>query len=147
MDKGCKQRIRQSNRSQADATGIDDKSAIEILEDNPAAFAGNADGFDELHQVVTNQHDISAFTGNIGARSHGDTNGRFTECGSIIDTVSEHRHRAAIESLNTGESYLLLDDPTAIRRHTVGPESPTDQSDMIDRLAAHLRSKGLGTNR
>jgi hypothetical protein len=49
--------------------------------------------------------------------------------------------------LNTCESYLLLYDLAAIRRHTMGPESPTDQSDMIDRLAAHSRSKGLATNR
>ena len=73
-----------------------------------AAVSGDADGFDELHQIVTDQHDIGAFTGNIGSRTHGDANCRFAECGSVVDAVSEHGHRVSFLDLLRDEGGLLF---------------------------------------
>ena len=115
VDKRCQQRIQQLNCSQADADGVHDESAVEVLEDNSPAVPGDADGFDELHQVIADQHNIGAFTGNICAGSHGDTDRRFTERGSVVDAVSEHRHRVAFPDLLGNKGSLLFRQEFGIR--------------------------------
>jgi hypothetical protein len=58
----------------------------------------------------------------------------------ISDTIS----RAAIESLNNGETYVLLYDLRGNSQTVEWPTSHTDaQLDLIGRVATHLRSDGL----
>ena len=90
MNKRCQQRVENAGRSQADADGIYNQRAVEVLKDDPAAVSGDAHGFDELVEIVADQHYIRAFPGNIRSRSHGYTDGRLAERGRVIDAVSQH---------------------------------------------------------
>jgi hypothetical protein len=64
--------------------------------------------------------------------------------GVAFTFLSDTINRAAIEALNSGESYVLLYD---LRGNSETIEWPTTslsaQVELIDRLAAHLRSEGL----
>ena len=146
VDKRCKQRIQQTNRSQADADDVHDESAVEVLEDNSPAVPGNADGFDELHQIITNQHNIGAFTGNVGTRSHRDANGRFTKRGSVVDAISEHRHRVAFSDLLGDKGGLLFRQEFGIGLNDAkatgdGLRDRLRISGQQDNLNAHIRER------
>jgi hypothetical protein len=61
----------------------------------------------------------------------------------VSDTIS----RAEIESLNTGESYVLLYDLNGNSDTQEWPNDAHEQFAVLVTLAAHLRSAGLATNR
>ncbi len=65
VNKCRKQRIEDTSRSQANAHGIYDQSAIEVLKDDATAVSCNTHGFDELVQIVANQNQVRAFTCHI----------------------------------------------------------------------------------
>ena len=104
----CRQRIELARCGQADTDGVDDEGAVEILENNAAAVSGDANSFDEFHQVVADQHYIRALAGDIGSGNHGDSNSGFAQRGSFIDTVTERRHRSSFPHLFRDETGLLL---------------------------------------
>jgi len=61
----------------------------------------------------------------------------------VSDTIS----RAAIECLNTGESYVLLYDLNGSSETLEWPPAAKrDQLAIIECVSAHLRSEGLGTS-
>jgi hypothetical protein len=64
--------------------------------------------------------------------------------GVAFTFISETISRAAIESLNSGESYVLLYDLKGNSETIEWPPSSTHaQLELIGRVATHLRSDGL----
>jgi hypothetical protein len=59
----------------------------------------------------------------------------------VSDTIS----RAAIETLNSGESYVLLYDLNGDSRTIEWPLEPDSQLQLVDQIVAHLRSQGIAT--
>jgi hypothetical protein len=47
VDERCQQRIKESQRGEHDAGGIDRQSAVKILHNHGSTLAGNAQGFDK----------------------------------------------------------------------------------------------------
>jgi K+-sensing histidine kinase KdpD len=52
MDKRYQQRVEKSHRSQTNAGGIDDKGAIEVLQDDMAAVSRHLERLHELRQII-----------------------------------------------------------------------------------------------
>ena len=99
MDERRQQRIEITGCGQADADRIDNQRAVEILQDNSAATFCHANGFNELHEVVADQHHIRAFAGDIGSRTHGHANSGFTQSGCVVNAVAEHGHHSPFPNL------------------------------------------------
>src|ERR1039457_78765 len=59
------QRVEITGRGKADTYRIDDKGAVEILEDDATAASCDANSFNELHEVVADQNHIRTFAGDI----------------------------------------------------------------------------------
>ena len=108
MNEGGQQRIEITGCGQADADGIDNQRTVEILQDNSAAAPGHANGFNELHEVVADQDNIGAFTGDICSGTHGDANGGFTQSGCVVNAVTEHGHHPPFPHLFRDVTGLLL---------------------------------------
>ena len=71
MNECGQKRVEITGRGKADADGIDDHRAVEILQDDAAAASCHANGFNELNEVVADQHHIRTSTGDICSRTHG----------------------------------------------------------------------------
>ena len=108
MDKGCNKRIQQSGSRETNADGVDDQRSVEILENNPPAAPGNANSFNEFHEVTANQNYIRAFAGNISSPSHGYAHSGFAESGRVVDAISEHGHCSSRSNLLRDEVSLLF---------------------------------------
>jgi hypothetical protein len=65
VNEGRQKRVEKASRSQGDADGIDDQCDVEVLKDNPAAVARDANGIDEFGQVVADQNDIGTLSRHI----------------------------------------------------------------------------------
>ena len=65
--------------------------------------------------------------------------------GVALTFVSDTISRAAVEALNSGESYVLLYDLRGNSETIEWPANPSAQIELIGRLATHLRSEGLAS--
>jgi RHS repeat-associated protein len=108
VNEGREEGVEVSGGSEADADGIDDEGAVEVLQNNGPAVVGDADGFHELHQVVANEDDVGAFAGNIGSGAHGNADGGFAEGGGVVDAVSQHGDHLPLPHLVGDEGGLLI---------------------------------------
>ena len=108
MDKCREQRVEYASSGQTDTDRVDYQRSIEILKNNPAAVARDADCFDEFRQIVPDKNDICTLTGDIGSRAHGDANRGFTECWRVVDAVSQHGDCTALSDLLGDELSFLL---------------------------------------
>lgn len=61
--------------------------------------------------------------------------------------VSRTESRAAIESLNSGERFILLYDLSGNSKTIDWPEDDDQGLTLVDKLRNHLRSKGLAATR
>src|ERR1035441_6273670 len=108
MNKCRQQWIEETSRCQADADGIDDQGAVEVLHDDSPAVSSYANGFNEVCQVIADKNHIRTFAGDIGSRTHGNANCGFAQRGRVVDTVSEHGHHSPISNLFRDETSLLF---------------------------------------
>lgn len=93
MNKGRQKRVEKPSSGQAEAYGIDNQSTVEVLQDDPAAVARDANGIDDFGQVVANQNDVGAFPGDIVPAPIATPTLSLAECLCIIDAVSQHSDR------------------------------------------------------
>src|ERR1035438_497034 len=101
-------RVEITGRGKADADGIDDQRAVEILQNDAAAASCHTNGFNELHEVVADQHHICTFAGDIRSRTHGYANRGFAQRGCVVDAVTEHGNHSPFPHLFRNETGFLI---------------------------------------
>lgn len=146
----------QRTRRQWDSEDIVAGGPPEVLQHLPIASAAEADDPRHVAWIASNKDNVTCLDSDIGASTNRDSNICRHKRWSVVDAVSDHRHRLALalQFLDLGR-FVLRED---LSEDSVDPEFPSDRVRHCLRVAGqhrHLdalrvqsldRLGGFGTN-
>ena len=108
VNKCCKQWIEHARGRQSDAECINTQSTEEIGPDDSPGAPREEERVGKFRQIVTEQHHIGALPGHIRSGAHGNSDLRFDQRRSVVDSIANHRDDAPFERQTLDSVALVL---------------------------------------
>ena len=108
MDEHDRRQAEDTEQSQRHQDDDDRQRQPDVLQHDPPDLPCVMKHLGEVPQIVTHQGHIRCLDRDVGPHgSHGNSDVRSSECGSVVDPVADHRSRALATEL-TYEADLVL---------------------------------------
>ena len=120
-EQNAEKRIKNTRRNR-NSKRVVKKREEQVLPDISHRGAAQGDGLNDPSQIALHERDAGTLHRNVCSRSHGNSNVRRGEGGSVVDSVASHRHN--LSSALQLQDLRLFVGRIDLRNNIVNPKLP-----------------------